>query len=136
MNTISCLSLKKMMVTVLLAIVCLAAGQSHAFPPKGTEEAELKQMLSQIHWLGHDSFRIDGKGAVIYLDPYKLEDGPKADLILITHEHGDHASPEDVARIRKDDTVIVTIAGAAGKFSGEIRIVKPGDVLILGVGPS
>ena len=91
--------------------------------------AELKKMTTNIHWLGHDSFRIDGEGVVIYLDPYKLKEGPKADLILITHEHQDHASPADVSRIQKPDTVIVTIAKAAEKLSGEIKTVKPGDEL-------
>ena len=86
-------------------------------------------MTTNIHWLGHDSFRIDGEGVVIYLDPYKLKEGPKADLILITHEHQDHASPADVSRIQKPDTVIVTIAKAAEKLSGEIKTVKPGDEL-------
>ena len=91
--------------------------------------AELKKLTANIHWLGHDSFRIDGEGLVIYLDPYKLKEGPKADLILITHDHQDHASPADVARIQKPDTVIVTIAKAAEKLTGEIKTVKPGDEL-------
>ena len=86
-------------------------------------------MTANIHWLGHDSFRIDGEGLVIYLDPYKLKEGPKADLILITHDHQDHASPADVAKIQKPDTVIVTIAKAAEKLTGEIKTVKPGDEL-------
>jgi L-ascorbate metabolism protein UlaG (beta-lactamase superfamily) len=116
-------------VLVLVAIPCLFPGQARGIPPRGAEEAEMRRLTSNIHWLGHDSFRIDGDGIVIYVDPYRLKEGPKADLILITHDHMDHASPEDVARIRKADTVIVTVATAAAKLSGEIRIVKPGDEL-------
>ena len=86
-------------------------------------------MVSNIHWLGHDSFHIEGDGLVIYIDPWKLEDGPQADLILITHDHRDHCSPEDVDKIRKKDTVIVTVAAAAAKLSGEIEVVKPSDEL-------
>jgi len=86
-------------------------------------------MVSNIHWLGHDSFRIEGDGLVVYIDPWQLKDVPKADLILITHEHGDHCSPADVASIRKEDTVIVTIASAAEQLSGTIQVVKPGDEL-------
>jgi len=88
-------------------------------------------MVSNIHWLGHDSFRIEGEGLVIYIDPWQLRNPPKADLILITHDHGDHCSPEDVAKIRKDDTVIVTVEAAAELLSGDIRIIKPGDELIV-----
>jgi L-ascorbate metabolism protein UlaG (beta-lactamase superfamily) len=90
---------------------------------------ELKRLTANIHWLGHDSFRIDGKRAVVYIDPYRLKPGPKADLILVTHEHGDHASPDDVAKIRKADTVIVAPAAAAAKLSGEIKTVAPGAEL-------
>jgi L-ascorbate metabolism protein UlaG (beta-lactamase superfamily) len=102
-----------------------------ASPPHAIEQAGGKQMVSNIDWLGHDSFRIEGNGIVIYTDPWKLKDGPKADLILITHDHYDHCSPADVAKVSKKDTVIVTIASAAAKLSGSIQIVKPGDELMV-----
>jgi len=86
-------------------------------------------MIENIHWLGHDGFRIDGK-ATIYVDPWNLNVGaPKADLILITHDHYDHCSPDDVAKISKEDTVIVTIAAAARRLQGDVRVVKAGDSL-------
>lgn len=87
----------------------------------------VKQMVSNIHWLGHASFRIEGDELVIYIDPWKLGDGPKADLILITHDHPDHLSPEDVAKVQKKDSTIVTVAAAAAKLSGQIEVVRPGD---------
>ena len=36
-----------------------------------------KQLVSNIHWLGHDSFRIEGDGLVIYIDPWKLKGKPR-----------------------------------------------------------
>jgi len=84
-------------------------------------------MLKKIHWLGHDVFRIDGP-PVIYFDPYELGEGnPVADIILISHDHGDHCSPEDVAKIQGEGTTIVTIAAAAAMLEGDILIVQPGD---------
>lgn len=115
-------------VMAALPIVLIHAGPGVA--AGGGAEA-LKKLTADIHWLGHDSFRIDGREAVVYIDPYRLKGGPKADLILITHDHGDHASPEDVEKIRKPETVIVTTPAAAAKLSGEIRTVKPGDALSL-----
>ena len=96
-------------------------------PQEVTGQMEVKQMVSNIHWLGHASFRIEGNGLVIYIDPWKLENGPQADLILITHDHPDHCSPEDVAKVQKEDSVIVTVAAAAAKLSGQIEVLKPGD---------
>jgi len=87
---------------------------------------EVKGMLKDIHWLGHDTFKIAGE-KVIYTDPFKIKKADNADIILITHEHYDHCSPEDVKKIQKAHTVIVTVADCAKKLSGKIKIVKPGD---------
>ena len=87
-----------------------------------------KDILSDIHWLGHASFRIDAGPTTIYLDPWQLGQFPKpADLILITHDHGDHCSPDDIKKIQVEDTVIVTVKDAGKNLRGDIRIVKPGD---------
>jgi L-ascorbate metabolism protein UlaG (beta-lactamase superfamily) len=51
-------------------------------------------MVKNIHWLGHDTFKIVGE-KVIYTDPFKIKKKDTADIILITHEHFDHCSPED-----------------------------------------
>lgn len=61
----------------------------------------------QIDWLGHDTTRITGDNLVIYFDPYKIGNSPKADIILVSHGHYDHLSPEDIKKLLKDDTVIV-----------------------------
>lgn len=84
-------------------------------------------MFHDIHWLGHDSFRIEGSGMVIYIDPWQIPDGPAADLILITHDHYDHCSPEGVVRIQTPHTVIMTVEAAAKKLSGTVRVVQAGE---------
>jgi L-ascorbate metabolism protein UlaG (beta-lactamase superfamily) len=111
----------------LLSIIFLLSSSIWAVSLKGITEAEAKKLTSNLHWLGHDSFRIDSDGVVIYLDPFMIKDGPKADLILITHDHMDHNNPPDVAKIRKPDTVIVTVAKGAEKLSGDIKLIKPGE---------
>jgi len=83
-------------------------------------------MTGNIHWLGHDTFRIEGE-QVIYTDPFKIKKKSIADIILITHEHYDHCSPEDIKKIQGPDTVIVSPADCAAKLKGNIKIVKPGD---------
>lgn len=86
-------------------------------------------MAENIFWLGHDSFRLrDDK--TIYIDPWKLDPGTeKADLILVTHDHYDHLSQEDIDRLSKSDTVVVGPQAVADKFRGKITVVKAGDKL-------
>ena len=50
--------------------------------------------------------------AVVYIDPYRVPEGaPPADLILVTHGHYDHFSPQDVERLRKRATWLVGPGG-------------------------
>ena len=91
-------------------------------------------MIENLHWLGHASFYARSKkGTIVYFDPYQLGDGlPKADLILITHDHFDHCSAADIAKISKRETVVVGPAAVAAKLSGGVRIIAAGGRLTLG----
>jgi L-ascorbate metabolism protein UlaG (beta-lactamase superfamily) len=87
----------------------------------------VKAMLKNIHWLGHDTFKIMAGEKTIYTDPFKIKRKDKADIILITHKHYDHCSPEDVGKIQGPDTVIVATSDCAEKLSGDVKTIKPGD---------
>lgn len=89
----------------------------------------INDVVKNITWLGHDGFLIKGDGKAIVIDPFQVKHCEPADIILISHEHYDHCSPEDVKKIRKDSTVIVTEAQSAAKLSGNVRVVQPGDKL-------
>lgn len=90
----------------------------------------VQDIAKKIVWLGHDSFRIDAS-KTIYLDPYQVSSDPKADLIMITHDHFDHCSPDDVAKIQQPGTVIVTEKDSAKKLTGDLRVIKPGESLVV-----
>jgi L-ascorbate metabolism protein UlaG (beta-lactamase superfamily) len=83
-------------------------------------------MIDNIHWLGHDTFKIDGE-KIIYTDPFKIKKQDSADIILITHEHYDHCSPDDIKKVQGPDTVIVCTPDCTGKLSGKVKTVQPGD---------
>jgi L-ascorbate metabolism protein UlaG (beta-lactamase superfamily) len=89
-------------------------------------------LLDSLEWLGHSGFRVDVRGgATIYIDPYRVRDGPQADLILITHDHYDHFSPQDVERLSGDDTWLVAPAAVAERVSGRVSSIAPSGMLEL-----
>jgi L-ascorbate metabolism protein UlaG (beta-lactamase superfamily) len=94
----------------------------------------------RIAWLGHDAFRIEAateNRKVVYVDPFKIEaGGAKADIVLITHEHFDHCSIDDLRKIVTANTVLVAHAQSKNELSKlrarELKIIKPGDRLEVG----
>jgi L-ascorbate metabolism protein UlaG (beta-lactamase superfamily) len=65
-----------------------------------------------ITWSGHAGFKIIYGNKKVYIDPYKLsknyENISDADIILITHNHFDHLSIEDLKNIINERTIIVS----------------------------
>lgn len=90
--------------------------------------------MVEIKWLGHAGFKLIGS-KIIYIDPWQINDGDKADLILITHDHYDHLSVDDIDQVKKKDTIIVTTEDCARKLSGNLKIIKVNDKInVNGVG--
>lgn len=90
----------------------------------------------KITWLGHDGFRIQD-GQVIYIDPFKIgSGGPKADILLVSHEHFDHCNIEDLSKVTTANTVVVAHSQSRselGKLKAkELKIIKPGDKIAVG----
>jgi L-ascorbate metabolism protein UlaG (beta-lactamase superfamily) len=96
-------------------------------------ESGVDMIIENLHWLGHASFRLDAS-KIVYFDPWKLSvNAPKAGIILITHEHYDHFSSEDIQKISTKDTIIIADATVskkiekAGLIYKEIRVLLPGE---------
>lgn len=66
----------------------------------------IEALAESIQWFGQASVKIQNCGKTIYIDPFRLKQPDKADLILITHSHFDHFSPEDLKLIVSTDTWI------------------------------
>jgi L-ascorbate metabolism protein UlaG (beta-lactamase superfamily) len=89
------------------------------------------KLVQNLHWLGHDSFRLDGP-PVIYFDPWKLPPGsPVADVVLVSHDHYDHLSADDVKKISGPKTTVIANPSAAAKLEGA-RVIRPGGKVTVG----
>ena len=104
--------------------------------------APLDSLVEGIRWLGHASFLIENS-LNIYIDPYDVpeelaKDLPRADIILVTHDHADHFCPESIKKLSGSSTVLVSIKAVTGDLPEVIehsRTVAPGDTLtIKGIG--
>jgi len=84
-----------------------------------------------ITFVGHGTLMFAFGGMTIHVDPVSREADytkmPKADLILVTHEHGDHLDPAAIAAIRKFTTAIVLTEKCAEKVAGGL-VMGNGDV--------
>jgi len=85
----------------------------------------------RIAFIGHGTLMFTFGGKTIHVDPVSREadytNMPKADLILITHEHGDHLDPKVIEMLRTEETDLVLTQACAERVDGGI-IMKNGDV--------
>jgi len=56
-----------------------------------------------------------------------VETTEKADIILVTHNHGDHCSPPKIQKLSKKDTVIIAPKDCAKRINGNVKTLKPGE---------
>jgi len=83
----------------------------------------------ELCFYGHASICLSSGGKTLYVDPYTVPKGsPKADVILLTHDHFDHCA--NVAELSKPGATIVGTKGCAAK-AGLTRSVSEGDRLEL-----
>jgi len=85
----------------------------------------------KITFIGHASLIFSFNNKTVYVDPFsKLADYaalPKADVIVITHEHRDHLDPAAIEKIRTEKTTVVLTGTGAKQLTGGI-VMKNGDV--------
>lgn len=84
----------------------------------------------KITFVGHGTLMFAFGGKIVHVDPVSAEADyrkmPKGDIILVTHEHGDHLDPKAIAAVRKADTVVVLPEKCASAVTGA-TVMKNGD---------
>jgi len=115
--------------SALMVVFAFAAGAQEGFEQDviKTSAGDLK-----ITFIGHSSLMFNFANKVIHIDPVgryadytKL---PKADLILVTHEHGDHLDVWAISRIHTLKTSLVIAEICSDKIKGAVIVMKNGDV--------
>ena len=111
-----------------------SAAEETPEPVEEEEQGEDEDMVENITINAQSSIRIQDGDRVIYADPFRITDeAHDADYVLITHEHYDHFSPEDIEKVAKPETILVvpgTMMGKAKEVArsvGDIRMVKPDE---------
>jgi len=120
--------LKKILIAAFS--LCIAAA-AMAQTPFETDTLATSQGDLTIICIGHGTLYFTFAGMVIHVDPWtRLADYsqlPAADLIMITHEHGDHLDPQAIELIRTESTSVVLTERCAEQIAGGV-IMKNGDV--------
>ena len=85
----------------------------------------------EITFIGHATLMFSFGGKIIHVDPWTrftdYKDMPKADIILVTHEHPDHLDKKAIDTLKKDGTEII-LTETCAKQIGEGTVMKNGDV--------
>jgi gluconolactonase len=113
------------------------AGQQQAAPPSKYEQDVIKTSAGDltITFIGHATLMFTFGNQTIHVDPVGAEADyaamPKADVILVTHEHGDHFDPAAIESLRKKEGTQLVLTKACGEkipgwimLNGDIQTVQ------------
>ncbi len=131
--------MRNMLSYVILLIVALiftglAQGKEGKEMPKEdtikTSHGDLK-----ITFIGHGTLMLTFDSKIIHIDPVSREADysklPSTDLIMVTHEHGDHLDQKAIKAISKPETETVLTRICAEQVEGGI-VMKNGDAKTVG----
>ena len=120
------------LIPVFVGLMAFEAAAQGSFQ---TDILKTSQGDLEITFIGHGSLMFTFNGKVIHVDPFsKLAEYsklPKADMLLITHEHRDHLDLKAMEAVRTDKTVLLLTKTCAAKLKGGI-IMENGDTETVG----
>lgn len=111
-------------------------------PPLGDGKVDFKDLavlaehwlegyteIVYIQWLGHSSVKVWAEDVVIYIDPRNLSESlHDATLVLVTHSHGDHYQPADIARVSGPKTLFTAPPDVVALY-GKGQAIAPGQTI-------
>lgn len=119
--------------SVVLSFSLAAAAGEFEVDTIETSAGDLK-----ITFIGHGSLMFSFNGKIIHVDPDSRQADytalPKADMILITHEHQDHCDPKALETLRTEKTVLVSNEACAKQIGGSSTVMHNGDTeMVMGI---
>jgi len=128
--------MSKLALSVLFLVLGLA-GFAVAQPKFEKDIVPTAKGDLEITFLGHGTLMMAYAGKTIHVDPYGdvADYGtlPKADLVLVTHEHFDHLDPKALKAILKPDTAIVASKSCAPKLPGAVIMANGEKRAVMGL---
>jgi L-ascorbate metabolism protein UlaG (beta-lactamase superfamily) len=107
MNNCSLAILKKTFITIIITAMIIPG---YSQEPPEFDKINTSAGIVEMHFIGHGSLMFKANGFVIYIDPVRSSGNydflPKADLILVTHEHGDHLDVKLIEDLKKEGTLL------------------------------
>jgi L-ascorbate metabolism protein UlaG (beta-lactamase superfamily) len=120
----------------LITLILFLLLPVNTFAQGGFEMDKIKTSKGdlEITFIGHGTLMFSFDGKIIHVDPWTeftdYKDMPKADIILVTHDHYDHLDKKAIATLKKDGTQII-LNEAGNKQLGEGTVMKNGDIKTL-----
>lgn len=120
----------------VMSLVLLLMGSAWLFSQENFEKDIIKTNSGdlKITFIGHGTLMFEYNGMIVHIDPVSREADykklPDADLILVTHEHGDHLDAAAIKQLLKDGTQVImtqSCKNSVGDLAGTI-VMKNGDV--------
>ncbi|MEJ2355201.1 MAG: MBL fold metallo-hydrolase [candidate division WOR-3 bacterium] len=123
--------LKFSLACVFIIAVSISAGEKNSEErSSNVDKINTTKGDLMVTLVGHASLMFDFNGKILYIDPVMSEGDynkmPKADIIIVTHEHGDHLDPFAINAVRTDATAIILTKRCSEKVEGGI-IMYNGD---------
>ncbi len=110
---------------LFLGLMAFAASAQSPQSPQSSFETDTIKTSSgdlQITFIGHATLMFQYGELVVHVDPVSqyadFSKLPKADIVLVTHEHGDHLDAKAIDAVRKDKTMVIGTAKCAAQVPG------------------
>lgn len=122
--------LKRVYRLLLTIIVITMSLQVYSQEIPSYDKVNTSAGVVEMHFIGHGSLMFKINGVVVYIDPVRSSGDyrflPKADIILVTHEHGDHLDANLIDTLKKTGTLVFCNQNSTAKIPWAM-VMKAGD---------